>query len=551
VSLSAVAAEPLAAPPVAAPAGIAGLGTALPQKVVDTSTIADRLGVEPASEEKRHAQPEHEIAIIGAGISGLGIAAKLLEAGHDDLVIYERADDIGGTWRDNVYPGVGVDVPCYAYQFSFDLSPEWSRLFPLGEEVQAHVNRFADRHDLRQRVRFNSDVECREWNPRTGVWDLIVSGEPATARYVISAIGGYCEPKLPNLPGLSSFTGTILQSARWDRNHDVTGERVAVIGTGSTAAQIIPEIAPITQHLDVYQRTPVWVLPKPDPATSKYTRWLLRRSPGLQRRLHQLFNDVMEKFSFGALLNYHRPRVRRSFKVITWLLREVFYRRQVPDSALRRRLTPEYALGCKRPIFSKTYLKTYTRPEVELITDPIAEILPGGIRTQSGQVREVDTIILATGFHLSHDPETYAARPVRGHDGFDLESFYRDSHVSSYHGTGMPGLPNHFIIFGPYAASSGVWHGLVESTAVHIIRVLNEAKRRGATIVEPRPEPTAAWSNKMAHGLDRSPLKQGGCLNSHTIFINRHGDIPFIRATSVRQAFEDQATFPLDDYTYA
>jgi cation diffusion facilitator CzcD-associated flavoprotein CzcO len=496
-------------------------------------------------------EPDVEIAVIGAGISGLGIGIALQDAGFGDYRIYERASDIGGTWRDNVYPGAGVDIPAHAYQFSFELKPDWSRLFAKGPEIRAYIDHVADRYGLRPRICVDSDVTCREWNPRRSLWELTVSGRHVTARYVISATGPYVEPKRPEIEGLELFEGPVVQSSRWDPEHDLAGRHVAVIGTGASSVQIVPEIARVVSHLDVYQRTPIWVVPKFDPQTPPWLERTFRRWPAVQAATRAAMVAGTERLLVGAVLGFSHRRTRATVKLCTWMLRDIFYRRQLPDPELRRRLTPDYGLGCKRPAISSTYLKTFLRDDVELVTDPIARITRKGIVTRDGRERQVDTIIVATGFHLAHEPESYTRRPVRGRDGFDLESFYRDHRARSYQGISMPGLPNHFMVFGPYGGTGGNWHDVPEAAGTHIVRVLREAGRRGALVVEPREGPAEEWSRLMAERLDRSLIKLNSCETARSFYIDRNGDIPFLRATSGKQALRDHATFSLDDYEFS
>jgi cation diffusion facilitator CzcD-associated flavoprotein CzcO len=495
--------------------------------------------------------PDYEIAVIGAGISGLGIGIALQDAGFDDYAIFERASDIGGTWRDNVYPGVGVDVPAQTYQFSFELKPDWSRVFAKGHEVQAYIDHVADRYGLRPRIRLDSDVTCRVWNAEKCVWELTVSGRTVTARYVIGATGPYVEPKLPDIAGLDEFQGRVLQSSRWEEGCDLTGERVGVVGTGASAVQFVPEIAPIVSRLDVYQRTPIWVVPKVDPGTPPWVERLFRRQPFVQDLVRRAILSFTEKLTTTLVLRFERRSTRTIVRALTWMLREVFYRRQLPDPDLRRRLTPDYGLWCKRPAISSIYLRTFLRPNVELVTDSIECITPRGIRTRDGREREIDTLILATGFHLATDPESYTARPVRGRDGFDLETFYREHRARSYEGISMPGLPNHFMVVGAYGVAGSTWHAIPEAAGIHIVRVLRAARARGAQCIEPREEATERWSALMRQRLERSLIKRNSCETARSFYIDRNGDVAMLRATSGKQSFIDHATFPLEDYMFS
>ncbi len=492
--------------------------------------------------------PDHHVAIIGAGLSGIGMGIALRRAGIEDFVILERADDVGGTWRDNVYPGIAVDVPAQAYQFSFELNPDWSRVFARGAEVKGYVDHCTDRYGVRPHIRFGADVTARTWDEDAQLWRLAVSGEEVTARFVISAIGPFLEPKEPSIDGVADFQGDVLRSARWDDDVDLAGKRVAVIGTGASAVQIVPRLARRAARLDIYQRTPIWVGPKFDPQTPRVVRALYRRFPAVQETVRRVATRGVEAGLVTGVVEY--ARWGWVGRVGAWAGRELWYRQQVPDPELRARLTPDYDIGCKRPAVSNTYLRTFTKPNVELVTDPIARITPTGVQTADGEVREVDAIVLATGFWLATDPEPFEARPVRGRDGFDLAAFYRDHRPMSYESVSMPGLPNHFMIFGPYGWTGGTWHVLVEVASTHIVRVLQAAQRRGATTVEVRRDAAERWTAEAEDKLSRSLWHAGNCSTSNSYYFDRHGATTFLRPSSSGQAFRAARTFPLDDYVF-
>jgi cation diffusion facilitator CzcD-associated flavoprotein CzcO len=506
-------------------------------------------------------QPDHHVVIIGAGLSGIGMGIALRRAGLTDFALYERASDVGGTWRDNTYPGIAVDVPAQAYQFSFALNPGWSRVFAPGSEVKAYIDRLADGYDIRRHVRLDSEVTERVWDDAEHLWRLRVSNgnsngngsgngtREVTARFVVSAIGAFVDPKPVDIPGLADFAGKVIYSARWDHGHDLAGARAAIVGTGASAVQIIPEIAPKLAHLDVYQRTPIWVGPKLDPAIPPALSGLYRRFPVVQGLVRRLSTRAVELVLIDLVLNHRRvPFVAGT---AAGALRALWYRTQVPDPELRRRLTPDYGLGCKRPSVSSAYLRTFTRPNVSLVTDPIERVTPDGIRTADGRHRAADVLILATGFRLASDPENFRRTPVRGRDGFDLATAYERDRLASYEGVSIPGLPNHFMMFGPYGWVGGTWHQLVESTSAHIVRVLTEAGRRGATAVEVRPGPTRAWTERMRDRLAGSLWHHNACAGANSYYFDHHGDTPYLRPTSSAQAFLASRSFPLDDYAFS
>jgi cation diffusion facilitator CzcD-associated flavoprotein CzcO len=494
-------------------------------------------------------EPDHEIAIIGAGLGGIGMASALRRAGIEDFVVLERASDIGGTWRDNTYPGIAVDVPAQAYQFSYDLKPDWARVFARGAEVKTYIDQCADRCDLRRFLRLESEVSSRTWDEQAHLWRLQVPDGELTARFVISAIGAFVSPKPAEIDGLEDFRGSVLHSVAWDHSVKLAGKRAAIIGTGASAVQIIPKIARDVARLDVYQRTPIWVGPKLDPPTPRALQWLFRRVPRSQQVVRAAVTRAVEAGLVGLVV--HHDELGWITRAGGWLGRNVWYRTQVRDRDVRRRLTPRYEIGCKRPSVSNTYLRTFNRETVELIDDPIERITATGVRTADGREREIDVLILATGFRLATDPEHFRRYPVRGRDGFDLATFYAENRVRSYESVSLPGLPNHFMIFGPYGWTGGTWHALVETASHHLVRVIQEARRRGATSVEVKEAAADRWTRFAVERLSRSLWHVGSCATANSYYFDQHGDTSFLRPTSSKQAHRAARTFPLDDYAFS
>jgi cation diffusion facilitator CzcD-associated flavoprotein CzcO len=491
--------------------------------------------------------PDHEVAIIGAGLSGLGMGAALKRAGIDDFAILERAADVGGTWRDNTYPGVGVDIPTFAYQFSYELKPDWSRVFAKGAEVKEYIDEFVAKYGLRPHIRLSSEVASRTWDAEDQLWRLEIDGGEVTARFVVSAIGAFVDPKPVDVPGIEDFGGKVIHSARWDHDYDLAGKRVAMVGTGASAVQIVPEIARDVARLDVYQRTPIWVSPKFDPPIPGWVQSVFRRLPLTQRVARLVASAITELIVVFMVVNYRRvPHITRAVEAHNkrWLAR------WVKDPEMRAKLTPDYGMGCKRPSISNDYLRTFNRDNVELVTDPIDRVTAAGIRTASGIERPVDVIVTATGFRMASDPETYRRTPVRGRDGFDLATHYELNRLKAYEGISMPGLPNHFIIFGPYGWTGASWHVLVQTASRHIVRVIHEAKRRGATEVEVTPEATERYHAFVEKRMSGSLWFTSNCAGANSYYFDHHGDVPYLRPTSGRQAQRAARTFPLDDYRY-
>jgi cation diffusion facilitator CzcD-associated flavoprotein CzcO len=492
-------------------------------------------------------KPDHEVAIIGAGLGGLGMAAALKRKNIQDFVIFERADDVGGTWRDNTYPGIAVDIPVFAYQFSYDLKPDWSRFFPRGHEVKAYIDDYADRFAIRPHIRFNSEVRSRTWDEDNHLWRLDVGGQEVTARFVISAIGPFVDPKPAEIHGLDDFEGKLIHSARWDHDYDLSGKRVAIVGTGASAVQIIPSIAPEVERLDVYQRTPIWIAPKFDPKLPGWMKRLFRRLPFTQRIVRAVVSAGTEFIIVVMPLRFQRfPGVVRAVERRN--LR--FLASQVKDPETRRKLTPRYGLGCKRPSVSNDYLRTFNRDNVELITDKIDRVTPKGIRLVDGSEHEVDALILATGFRLASDPENFRRTPVRGRDGFDLATQYEEHRLKAYESISMPGLPNHFMIFGPYGWTGASWHVLVQTASTHISRVLGESYRRGATCVEVSEEATDRYHEGVLERMTGSLWFSNRCDGANSYYFDHHGDVPYVRPSSGREARKAARSFALSDYRY-
>jgi cation diffusion facilitator CzcD-associated flavoprotein CzcO len=500
-----------------------------------------------ASSNGNHAKPDHEVAIIGAGLSGLGMASALKRINVQDFAIFERADDVGGTWRDNTYPGIGVDIPVFAYQFSYELKSDWSRFFPKGHEVKSYIDDYTSKYGVRPHIRFNSEVRSRTWDEDNHLWRLDVNGEEVTARFVISAIGPFVDPKPVEIPGFEDFEGKVIHSARWDHDYDLAGKRVAIVGTGASAVQIIPSIAKDVAQLDVYQRTPIWIAPKPDPKIPGWAKRLFARFPFTERIVRLLASAVTEFIVVYMPLNFSRfPFVVRAVE----RRNRRFLASQVKDPETRRKLTPSYGIGCKRPSVSNNYLRTFNRENVELVTEPIDLVTANSVRAADGSEREVDVLIAATGFRLASDPANFRRTPVRGRDGFDLATQYEENRLKAYESISMPGLPNHFMIFGPYGWTGASWHVLVQTASTHISRVLEETYRRGATHVEVSEEATDRYHAKVLERMSGSLWFSNRCDGANSYYFDHHGDVPYMRPSTGREAMRAARSFPLTDYHY-
>lgn len=423
-----------------------------------------------------HDIEHHEVVIIGAGISGVCAAIKLREAGVDDVVVLERAETYGGTWRANTYPGLACDVPSGLYSYSFAPNSRWSRLFAEQPEILAYVQRTAKRAGLDEITRFGVDLREAAWQSDAGVWHCDTSAGPMTATHLIAAAGPWNEPNIPDIDGLADFTGEVFHSARWNHEYDLTGKRIAVIGTGASAVQFVPEIRKQAAQVHLFQRTAHWVLPKPDHPVPGVEKWAMRRVPGALTGLRGAEYGLLE--TIGAA--YHRPRPAM---YALQAVGKAYLRAAVPNRALRRAVTPDYTLGCKRILFSNHYLQSLSKPNVSVHATAVEAIRGNSVVGADGSVVEVDAIILGTGFHILDMP---LAHHVRGEDGRTLAAHWNGS-PEAYLGTMVADFPNAFLVLGP---SLGTGHTsaftIVEAVVGQIVQAIGVARKRGAVVSVPR-----------------------------------------------------------------
>jgi cation diffusion facilitator CzcD-associated flavoprotein CzcO len=444
---------------------------------------------------------DFRVGIIGAGFSGLGMAIRLKQEAINDFVVLERADDLGGTWRDNSYPGCACDVPSHLYSFSFAPNPNWSHIFARRQEILDYLRDCAERFEVLPHIRFGHDVQGARWDDGADRWELETSAGTVTARVIVAAAGPLSQPSIPKLPGLERFAGTSFHSAQWDHDHDLAGERVAVIGTGASAIQFVPKIQPKVSKLHLFQRTPPWVLARPEHEISGVEKRLLRNVPALQRAIRAAIYWGAE----GGILGLaYDPRL---VKPVERLARR-HIRTQVKDPELRRKLTPDYRLGCKRILGSDDYYPALCEPNAEVVTDPIARVRKGAIVTEDGTVREIDTIIFGTGFHVTDNP-TMAM--VHGRDGRSLADVWEGS-PQAYLGMTVPGFPNGFLMVGP---NTGLGNNsivfMIEAQVRYVLGALRAIERHGLGAIEVRPDVHAAFQDEVQQRMPGSVWTDGGC----------------------------------------
>ncbi|SEH81896.1 cyclohexanone monooxygenase [Mycolicibacterium rutilum] len=489
--------------------------------------------------------PDHDTIIVGAGFSGIGAAINLDKAGLGDYAIIEAGEGPGGTWYWNTYPGIAVDIPSFSYQFSFEKSADWSRTYAPGRELRAYAEHCVDKYGLRPRIRFSTKVLGAAFDDHENLWRVeLDSGDTLTSRFLINACGVLITPRLPDIDGVDSFAGVTMHTARWDHELDLTGKRVAVIGTGASAVQVIPEIAPKVSQLTVFQRTPIWCFPKFDVPLSGPAQRLMRLPGGstLQRWLSQAYVELT--FTLPAQYFTVNPMAKNMSKV-----GESFLRKQVRDPQVRAKLTPDYAVGCKRPGFHNGYLATYNRDNVELVTEPIDKITGSGVATVDGATRDVDVLILATGFKVM-DTDEMPTYPVVGAGGRSWSEHWQQHRLQAYEGVSVPGFPNFFTVFGPYGYVGSSYFALIEAQTHHIVRCLARARREGARRVEVTQEANDRYFAEMMRKRHRQIFWQDNCRNANSYYFDKNGDVP-IRPTTTLEAVWRSRRFPLADYAFS
>jgi len=433
------------------------------------------------------------VVILGAGFGGLCMAIKLREAGLEDFLILEKSSRAGGTWRDNTYPGCACDIPSHLYSYSFAQDAGWTRRYAPQSEILAYIHAVIRKHGLEDRILHDTTVSSLVWDDDTRLWTITTAdGRTILARALVSAVGGLHDPAYPDIPGLDEFKGEAFHTSRWRHDIDLTGKRVAVIGSGASAIQVIPEIAPRVASLQVYQRTPPWILPRNDRGYSTVERLAFRHVPGLLRATRALhyWNAEMMALGFVVRPGWMRAVEKRALR---------FLERSVPDAALRKKLVPTYRMGWKRVLLSNTYYPTLSQPHVELVTDRIARLTSDAIVSRNGARRPVDVVVYATGFrpfYQSLDIE------IRGREGRRLADEWKDG-PQAYRGVSVSGFPNYFLLMGP---NSAVGHNsiifMIECQARYIIQCLSWLESGKLDAVDVRPEVQADYNRAIREGFD-------------------------------------------------
>jgi len=465
--------------------------------------------------------PAHvRVAIIGAGFGGVGAGIRLRQAGLTDFIILERAGAVGGTWRENTYPGCTCDVPSHLYSFSFAPNPDWSHSFSRQPEIWAYLDAVTDRHGLRPYIRFGTELTEARWDRVSSRWRLRTSRGDLTADVVIAAAGPLSTPSLPDIPGLDTFPGEVFHSAQWDHQADLAGKRVAVVGTGASAIQIVPAIQPVAGRLTLFQRTPAWVMPRSDRRISDAEKWLYRQIPLTERMVRLGLHAGRELLAIGFV---KRPGLLQRAQRIA--LRHLA--RSVPDPDLRARLTPGYVLGCKRVLLSNDYYPALTRPNTELVAAGLAKVDESTLTAQDGTARDADVIVFATGFHVIDMP---VADRITGAGGVTLAQVWGND-MHALRGTTVAGFPNLCLLIGP---NTGLGHNslihIIEAQLDYTLDYLAALDRLGAAALDTRPDAEQRWCDDVQRRMASTVWATGGCVSW---YLNAAGRNPTLWPGSV------------------
>ena len=448
------------------------------------------------------ADERHKIVIIGSGFGGIGMAIALKKAGVSDFVVLEKAADLGGTWRDNQYPGCACDVPSPLYSFSFELNPSWTELFAPQPEIWEYLRHCSAKYGVTPHLRYGREVESVEWDDAASLWTVRTTiGDRYVANAVVSGAGALHIPQMPKITGIESFGGTSFHSSAWDHSASLAGKRVAVIGTGASSIQIVPEVAKEAAQLTVFQRTPPWIHPRPNRPIPQVAREVLGKVPGTARALRNGIYWALETRAMGFAID---PRLMAPLEAMG----RKHLENQVADPELRARLTPDYTIGCKRILLSSDYYPALQRPNVELVTDGIQEIVPSGVTTNDGTLREFDVIVYATGFRVT---DAAAQLNVTGRDGVKLADVWSGG-VEAHRGITIPGFPNLFLLLGP---NTGLGHTsvvfMIETQVQHVMSCLRMLSAERGTTIEARPDALRRYNDRLQRRLRRAVWNEGGC----------------------------------------
>ena len=490
---------------------------------------------------------DHEVIIVGSGFSGIGAAVSLQEMGIQDFVILERTSEPGGTWVQHDYPGLEVDMPFFIYSYPFETKPDWKRMYPSGTEMKSYTQHCLRKFDLLRRIRCSSGVARAEYLADANVWQVdLENGTRLVSRYLVNATGLLVVPKMPEIDGIEDFDGKLIHSTNWDKDYDLAGKRVAVIGTGATAIQLIPMIADRVERLDIYQRTAIWLLPKPNPELSARVTRALRTFPSLHAWVRWATNLFVEISMGMGMIRYTTfPWI---FDAIERKLVE-FIRSEVDDPEIQEKLIPKYSFFCKRPSFSNSFYSTFNRDNVNLITDPIERVTADSVSTRDGKERAVDAIICATGYNV-FNRKCMPGYEIVGRDGRELGEFWETNRFQAYEGASVPGFPNLFLFMGPYSAAGASYFTMIDTQSKHMQRCLKEARRQGTNYVEVTQRAHDRDFDKVNRRRKSTVLFGGNCAPSNSYYFDERGDTPGLRPVTGFEHWLNSRFFSLRDYVF-
>ncbi|GAA4842178.1 NAD(P)/FAD-dependent oxidoreductase [Actinomycetospora corticicola] len=444
-----------------------------------------------------------EVVIVGSGFSGLGQALALREAGITDVVMLEKAPrGVGGTWRDNTYPGCACDIPSHMYSLSTDPNPDWSRSYSPQPEIHDYLERLADRHDLRRLIRFSTEMTGATWDEESRTWTVHTTTGEYRCRFLVSGMGALHLPSKPTLPGAERFRGETFHSAEWRHDVDLRGKRVAVVGTGASAIQFVPQIAPLVSQLTLFQRTPAWVLPKGDHPIGTWRKRLFEKAPLIQKAYRGALYAGLESRAIGFM---SRPELLRPAE---WIARK-HIERSISDPALVDRLTPRYSLGCKRVLVSNDYYPALARPNVDVVASGIAEVTEHGVVDHDGVEHPADVIIYGTGFHVT---DSMDGLEITGRDGRTLRSAWAEHGMRTHYGITVTDFPNLFFLLGP---NTGLGHNsvvfMIECQARYVAQAISAVHGYGCSGLDVRAEVMQRSDAAVMQRLEKGIWTRGGC----------------------------------------
>ncbi|XID74305.1 flavin-containing monooxygenase [Alkanindiges sp. WGS2144] len=485
---------------------------------------------------KKASAPAHiyDTFIVGAGISGIAAAIRLDQVGYTNYKIIEKAHTVGGTWRENTYPGCGCDVPSSLYSYSFAPSAKWSHLFARQPEILSYLEEVSEKFDVKSRVEFNNELLNAAWDEKRKLWVLDTTKGQYLSKTVVFATGPITEAQIPKLNGLDTFKGEMFHSARWNHDYDLSGKRIAVIGTGASAIQFVPQIQPLAKELHVFQRTAPWVVPKPDMLLSEIGKSMIAKYPLIQKSWRNTVAQSLNLINFGL----RNPAV---LKPVGEVFKQVL-KAQVKDPELLKNVTPNFTIGCKRLLFANNYYPALQQPNVNLIPHGLVKVEDNTVVAANGERHEVDVIIWGTGFEVSHPP---IGKRVKNEQGQVLADLWKDTSPEAYLGTAMENVPNAFLMLGPNVLVYDSFIGLAEAQLDYIVDGLQKMKQQGISKLSIKPMVIKEHNKQVQKHLKTTVFNAGGC---QSYYLDQNGRNFAAWPWSLKKLRERLSSLNLSDY---